>query len=118
MQAFAKPAYLIRFLFCALLSVAGCCPPGSVRVVSSGVAFQRERLDHVALARSGKLTLTHMPPRRLARKALKFEDQRGVEKRRQEVDQHDLGVELHLGQPGNKKEGRASIASALVRTGT
>ena len=53
LQAFAKPAYLSRFLFYGLLGVAGCCAPGGVRVVSGGVAFQREHLDHVALARSG-----------------------------------------------------------------
>ena len=37
LQAFATPAYVSRFLFYALLSVAGCCAPGGVRVVSTGV---------------------------------------------------------------------------------
>ena len=32
------------------------------------------------------------------------EDRRAVEKRRQEDDQNDLGVELHLGQAGNEPE--------------
>jgi len=37
LQGVAKPAYLSRFLFCALLSVAGVCVLGGVRVVSTGV---------------------------------------------------------------------------------
>jgi hypothetical protein len=37
LQAIAKPAYLSRFLFCALLIVAGCCALGGVKVVSTGV---------------------------------------------------------------------------------
>ena len=35
LQAFAKPAYLSRFLFYGLLCVAPYCAPGGVRVVSS-----------------------------------------------------------------------------------
>ena len=34
MQAFARPAYLSRFLFYALLNVAPYCVPGGVKVVS------------------------------------------------------------------------------------
>jgi hypothetical protein len=37
LRAVAKPAYLSGFLFYALLVVSGCCAPGGVRVVSTGV---------------------------------------------------------------------------------
>lgn len=37
LQAVAKPAYLSRFLFCALLTIAEYCARVDVRVVSSGV---------------------------------------------------------------------------------
>ncbi len=37
LQAFAKPAYVSRFLFYGLPHVAPYCAPGGVKVVSGGV---------------------------------------------------------------------------------
>jgi hypothetical protein len=45
-------------------------------------------------------------------------DRRAVEKRRQEDDQHDLGVEPHLGQAGNESEyGAADNEHDRIRHG-
>src|SRR5918998_868351 len=53
LQAFAKPAYLSRFLFYGLLRVAGCCAPGGVRVVSKTGRVRpapvAARLQHLSL---------------------------------------------------------------------
>ena len=56
-------------------------------------------------------------PRRLARKSPKFEDRLAVEQRRQEDDQHDLRVELHLGQPRHEPEHGADDEPDRVRHG-
>ena len=45
------------------------------------------------------------------------EDRLAVEKRRQEDDQHDIGVELHLGQPGNESE-QAPPTTSTIGYGT
>jgi hypothetical protein len=62
LHGLANPAYLGRFLFCGLPSVAGCCAPGGVRVVSTGADFAGFRTSDAGAPRppcSSSRTLSH-----------------------------------------------------------